>query len=480
VEVQSALHKQVADQSRADREALNALTAEDWSNAREDMALEASQIISELKDWEHPDTCLALESLESMLFGKHGLKKLGDPQARAHAVDLSQRCLLEIEKRKLAYLRGELPTKSFDGLFAGPFNAAPTIGQLANEYLHEYQATHAQVGAKRKNMLRAIVEVIIDFFGAEMLVTHVDQRRCREFRDLLNRLPSNMRKHFPDRAMPLHDLARLAEARKLPPMKHNTQDKYVHALKQLFQWARSERHITLNPAENIVALGQKVPAKQARHSFSDGQLYKIFSAPLYQDRASENSARFWVPLIGLLSGMRLNEICQLHADDIDFGLVPCIHIRPNAARAQRVKNARSQRSVPVHPKLLELGFKQFVESRTQVAPDKQLFPEIRISKNGYRSERLSRWFNEQFLPSINAKEPRTGFHSFRHLFKQTLEGMEAPQHIIDAIGGWNTVVRGASVNYGNGPTLAHLLRYIERIDFPAIDFSELRPANHNA
>ena len=62
-------------------------------------------------------------------------------------------------------------------------------------------------------------------------------------------------------------------------------------------------------------------------------------------------ARFWVPLIALFSGMRMNEICQLDVSDIRcVDGVDCFVItsRSNGGGAdKKVKTSTSERFVPI-------------------------------------------------------------------------------------------------------------------------------------
>jgi hypothetical protein len=45
--------------------------------------------------------------------------------------------------------------------------------------------------------------------------------------------------------------------------------------------------------------------------FTEDDLQKIFQAPGYNPDNFKQAYKFWVPLIGLYSGMHLEEICQL-------------------------------------------------------------------------------------------------------------------------------------------------------------------------
>jgi hypothetical protein len=71
---------------------------------------------------------------------------------------------------------------------------------------------------------------------------------------------------------------------------------------------------------------------------------------------------FWVPLLGLYTGARIDELSQMFSDDIrqtndGFWF---LHIHANDGNS--VKNRASKRRVPIHPDLISLGL---IESRTQ-------------------------------------------------------------------------------------------------------------------
>ncbi len=60
-------------------------------------------------------------------------------------------------------------------------------------------------------------------------------------------------------------------------------------------------------------------------------------------------------MIGLYSGARLNEIGQLTLSHISLDPVPHFRIL-------HAKNQSSTQDVPIHPKLIELGFLDYVEA----------------------------------------------------------------------------------------------------------------------
>jgi integrase len=71
--------------------------------------------------------------------------------------------------------------------------------------------------------------------------------------------------------------------------------------------------IISNPATTGLQIVDKQRVDQERSPYSIDDINKIVSnLPI----GGERPKRYWIPLIGLYSGMRLAEICQLHIEDI--------------------------------------------------------------------------------------------------------------------------------------------------------------------
>ncbi len=151
---------------------------------------------------------------------------------RVHVRELLRRAALELERRKLAALQRKPLDQSFDTAFGLMHDRVVTLKQMADEYLTEHDKTRS-VGSKRKHMLRAAAQIVLDFFGPETEVAKLDKNQCRQFRDTLNAIPSNLRKHFPDRDVSFAEMAATAHTRGLPMMAQITQEKYMRLLREI-------------------------------------------------------------------------------------------------------------------------------------------------------------------------------------------------------------------------------------------------------
>ena len=306
---------------------------------------------------------------------------------------------------------------------------------------------------------------------------------CRAVMGILKVLPRNARKRWRD--VSLRDVAREAVVSGREAMSAANVNEHMNKLSTVLNWGIREDLCLTNPAKGL-RLPQVQSAKDRRRAFNGDQLLRIFDAPLYRGCVDDERgyavtgdqrprrSRFWVPLLGLFAGLRLNEACQLLIDDIrdDRGVL-CIHISADGD-AKVLKTAASSRVVPVHPELIAIGLSDYVElarSTGQV----RLFDEIKLDSFGMHSGRFSRWF-ARFLVTCGAAAPRTCFHSFRHSFRDALRNGGVEREVALALGGWTTPSGFATVGdaYGSGFDPRVLLKEVEKVRYPDLDLTHLR------
>ena len=221
----------------------------------------------------------------------------------------------------------------------------------------------------------------------------------------------------------------------------------------------------------------------------------MFAAPIYIGCKSEThwkqpgqtvlrrSAKFWVPLIGLFSGMRLGEIIQLQTTDVKekdgihyFDVTP-IGIDPSDDEAvdtdeeKSLKTSSSQRAIPIHKMLFDLGFEDFLEFR-RVSGSTRLFPEFEKAKDdGSWSKQFSKHF-KRFRESIGVNRRGVRFHSLRHNVEDALRNAHILKEIRDAIQGHGE--NGVSREYGSGYYLATLNEALQKIAYDGVTFPAAR------
>lgn len=204
----------------------------------------------------------------------------------------------------------------------------------------------------------------------------------------------------------------------------------------LFRWAKFRRIINDAFSEFFRYQG-KVP-KNNYQKFSPEDIKALFESDNYRNNSFKTPSEFWIPILGLFTGGRLNEIAQLTVSDVGVhDGVQTIAILDQDGK--RLKNSASRRIIPVHSKLVELGFMDYVKIRSK---DKigRLFPELKSSRKiGDYGKEPSRKFtayrrlmnvgDDRLNPTTGKWEGqnRKAFHSFRSTLIDALRRADVPK-----------------------------------------------------
>lgn len=173
-----------------------------------------------------------------------------------------------------------------------------------------------------------------------------------------------------------------------------------------------------------VSLSQSVQKAQKRKSWSTEKLNLLFNSPLWtgtrsrlDDRTHRHQpgpkihrdAYWWMPIIAIHSAMRLEEIAQLHHEDLQTDKAGLLFFRIHDEGGRQVKTEHSIRNVPVHPFLVEIGLPRlFDESKKG-----RVFSELKqhgrpASWGGLYSTHFT-----DYRRAIGLYEPLMDFHSLR-------------------------------------------------------------------
>jgi uncharacterized protein DUF6538/integrase-like protein len=146
------------------------------------------------------------------------------------------------------------------------------------------------------------------------------------------------------------------------PVRAATVQKLLNVLRAVLEWANREGIVDTNPAHGVSRVaaltGKADTVDERRMPFTVEQARDILSrlnGGGTTKLPAEGPMR-WVWAISLYTGARVSEIIGLRREDVrqeDGVLV--LDIRPHAGRSLKTKASR--RLVPVHPVLLEMGFK---------------------------------------------------------------------------------------------------------------------------
>lgn len=290
------------------------------------------------------------------------------------------------------------------------------------------------------------------------------ERIFRQFADFVKRKP------LPDIAR--RDLVRFRDHLLSLGQSSTTASHKLSILKTIFYAALDHEILTVNPASAL--RNPSKPQTKQRVAFSVADLTKIFSSPVYTEgrlpRGGGQEAAYWLPLLALYTGARVEELAQLLATDIQqaSGLGYFINISDEAEHA-KLKNKSSRRRIPLHPVLVACGFIDYVSS---IKRSNFVFPALKANPRGKFAGYFSNWFSNYLREKIGITDRRKVFHSFRHTFKDTCRAVGIEEAVHDALTGHTGISVGR--RYGNEHyPLEPLFNAIERYEVVGLDISHL-------
>ncbi|RCW78282.1 hypothetical protein DFP89_1411 [Paracoccus lutimaris] len=239
---------------------------------------------------------------------------------------------------------------------------------------------------------------------------------------VLMKLPPNVAKSKVLRGLSYADAAAKAEALGMAPMSITNYNKALQRIGSFFHWAERNTVGTVTNPVNGLRLKDPIHAKDKRDPLTPEELGKLFGSPVWRSCRSarfrhepgnvvmNGDWRFWLPLLGLWSGARSNELGQLLLSDIkDENGVAYLHVIDDI-EGKRVKTAYARRKVPIHDQLKSLGLLSFVADRRRVSsPEDRLFPDLRVGAKGYYSHNVTRFFSG-YLEKTGIKTAKNSFH----------------------------------------------------------------------
>lgn len=220
---------------------------------------------------------------------------------------------------------------------------------------------------------------------------------------------------------------------------HKSNKDYLAAVSQFFKWCKLMRYTSANPFDEVKL---SKPSNQAGHDLArqrwqPEQLKHVLQSQDFIDKQADFK---WITLLMLYHGLRPSEACQLHSNDITtIDGINVIHVT-NEGMSQQLKTAQSKRTVPLHQKLIELGFIDFVQtindrtSKNSHFKNSSLF-HYQPSSDGVWSHKFCREFGKLLdqLNFIAGKRPTA--YSFRHTFIDELKQLQIEESMVAQIVG---------------------------------------------
>lgn len=360
----------------------------------------------------------------------------------------------------LLYLRPKLYVKS-KGLDVLPIDK-PNKLRFAD--LFERYKEHV----KHHEPLRAESRIIAYTTSANRFVEFIGKKAVEDitvadladFRNLLEKLPSRPSKLV--RQLPLHKQVE-AEGEKISTTRV---ENILKELSSIFRVAVEDGKLTDNPLSKLKKR-KTVSSPRIVRSFSQDEIRQIFSLPVFNgDETPHGDMAYWIPIILYYSGARVEEIAQLRKGDIvEESGIPCFRLAMGEGQSIKMGNTRQ---FPIHSHLLELGFLEFVQSRTY-----QLFTN-KSDVNRKYSYNYGRWWGNYIREHGLTREGIKPTHSFRHTLVTLCRDLNVREEIQDSILRHNeNSSERVKVSHGYGETSVQAQRnVIEKI--PRLELTRIK------
>ncbi len=346
-------------------------------------------------------------------------------------------------------------------------NHAGNLSGLFGQYLSECRTDRAKTKQKKQAVLRVWLEVIGD-----MPVDRVEKATARAFKQTLIRIPANMHKYFPGMKVTDINLDALREDQRLSVRSINGMLAFFRAF---MNWCIDNGHYhKTNPFDGLL-LREVQSAESKRNSFTQEQINQIFTCPVYTGCKSHKmhdrylpgqtvirDSLYWIPLVALYSGARLQEIAQLYVHDVHQIGGLWVFDFNEEGEDKYLKTVSSRRKTPMHPALVNLGFLGYLEGLID-AGEKRVFPDLSLSSDGTYSNSFSKRFN-YLLKRQGIKTAKSSFHSFRHTFIDALRNTEVAREVREALVG-HLGQRTAHDVYGSSIGLQRLFTGLCEVKF---------------
>jgi len=303
-----------------------------------------------------------------------------------------------------------------------------TIAEAIAEYF-TIQAEQHRWKENVKRQRKGYFGVFSDIIGKFQDISVLDKDRITYYQRTLRKIPKNVNKFYirPDDVKKRPDFYKnIVEIHDKPLLSARGLESHFNTVKPFLTWCVENEYLQKD-YRHLLSIGKGEIRKTGTKvlPFSQDHLTSMFTNYIYSDhllpREKPNPFQFWMPLLGLWTGARENEIASLLLSDIKTidGII-CIDINENG-EGKSLKNEHSKRKVPIAQTILNAGFESYVEQRRQESKTNKSRPSLFIlpdHRDGI-ARAVSKWFNDNFKKKC--KLTTTGnttvnYHSFRHTF----------------------------------------------------------------
>lgn len=384
-------------------------------------------------------------------------------------------------KKTIELLHNKASDKSLtfvESLPSDPQEITPSLSELVEKYKVdcEIRWSEKNINVNSKDLFPKL-DLFLEVIG-DKPVTAIKKEDISTYKHLIFKYPVNKNKKPAYKNLSISEILDLDLPAK-DKLSNVSIGNHFTKIRTFITWC--EDNCSFMPHDLSKALGKSpkntIPDDEQRDPFTDNDLIKLFGSKEYIQGTHSAPSHFWVPLLGLFTGARENELCQLDTSDIYQDKTTGIWVIDinEKGNNKRLKKPFHKRIVPVHKKLIELGFTTFVES----IKTEKLFPDLPFNRDGY-GQNFSKWFNRTYRNKRHCNvgllpDEKKNFHSFRHTVITQLQNVHniSEPKTAKLVGQTSTSKSVTTKRYTSPLGISENQNIINKLSFP-IDFKKIR------
>ena len=266
-----------------------------------------------------------------------------------------------------------------------------TISEAVNKYYQWYindiiENKQKNVPEKTRTDKKRTLKTFSIIIGEDLLLNDLNHTKIEEYVRTATNIPKRLNCLYPNppnrtnvEILKDHfdEIVEIGITQDREKKSNDTLNREFTTIKMFLRWAEERNYTTKGLGNFIPSMKERNKKTTGDPSFTENDLTLLFNSKQYIQGTFKKPSDYWMPLLGLFTGARGNELAYLFKEDIrkhpDCNIW-YIYIRENLEIHKRVKNHNSIRSIPIHPQLKKLGFLKYVET----LPDgSRLFPELK-------------------------------------------------------------------------------------------------------
>ena len=223
---------------------------------------------------------------------------------------------------------------------------------------------------KTKDEIESSLNLFIKVMG-DVPIRSIKRKRVSEFKAALQKLPPNMNKMKEYRDKSIKELLEMDIEKTLAV---TTINKHLTRVSSLFNHALRNGFLDgTNPASDM-NLPKTKTDDEYRAPFDPEELKLLMRSETYMTDSHRKCYQFWIPIIALFTGMRQDEIAQLHLDDIRMGQDRVWVIDVNNRKEKKTQEQIKQ-TIDSDPFLYFRGFEFYsICRKTKILGRNETFP----------------------------------------------------------------------------------------------------------